>query len=309
MAAKKVIASTLACVGRIADPMVEASWGGGGAAAQSQGMLAGLAAWSRKKRTAAATGRALGELNYKWMKGEWNQPKFLEEVTGSYAALFAAVSAGALTKVRPLVTEQAFVLVKRGVAEGSAAHKARPGAEVVQTLGASTVAQCRLVHMKNMAMRNPDARPDAVQITVTHTTLQRPFTTPLSRDEARAVAAAAGVGSGYTSDGEAATAPRSASSLLGSDAESGEWVPVEHPGTGLVYWFNTATGVRTWTTPLPAQLVPRRPFRFETAGVLRGHITDAAAAAAATLPFMKVVHNVVWERNLEGIARWRVAKL
>jgi hypothetical protein len=294
------VGAALTCAGRIVDPVCDAVFG-----SSSGGMLTSLVSWSHNKRNQTITQRALGELHFKWMKTEWSQQKFIEDATTGYTNVFHGITSGQMSKVKPLTTEPTFILIKRGIQDGVAEVGYRQGSTIIQNLLPPVIAQARLVHLKPLATRMADQRPDFVQVTVTHTTLQQP-SAALSVKEDKVKRRSE---DGYISEGEAETAPRSA---LGTDFEmAGEWTPVMHASLGLVYWYNSATGATTWKKPLPAQLVPRIPFRIESCGRTREPITDSAAAANSPLPHVKVIHNVVWERSLrEGTpATWRIAKL
>lgn len=121
-----------------------------------------------------------------------------------------------------------------------------------------------------------------------------------------------------------------------------EWMPVQETGKGgMTFWVRGAGHIgydhadvtaaaaaygmdapappawhTTWTPPAPGQVLPRRPFRIEMAGVSR-EPRDGPDGA----PVVAVVQQIVWERPIPPAAgpaaaaanavppRWRMAKL
>lgn len=159
-----------------------------------------------------------------------------------------------------------------------------------------------------------------------------------------------------------ASFPASSSSLAdegfsssGSDVEEGsdaalfrakreqEWESILDERTGLIYWalgshrsglagFTGAAGaagdssgwIRSWTPPQPQQLLPRRPWRIETAGIEREPVIVAASSSGGQVEdrLVRVSFRVTWERAIPppgpaaeaaaaspATARWRVVRL
>jgi hypothetical protein len=308
----------LRCAGRIADPLVEVVLpAASGALSGGGGLLGGLARWSDDLRTKRANESALYALGSKWLKGEgWTPAAFGQSAAADYTAVFAAVSGGAWGKVKPLVTEQLLPLLRKGAAESAAATGARQGALVLQHVAPPAIVQARLISSRPTAALDPSARPDFAQLTVRHETVQQPVAWRV------AAAARSSRESGYTSEGEAETAGATAGAAMtesAAQADLGEWVAVRHGGSGAVYWYNTASGVSTWTAPRPSQHVPRNPIRLESIGLARtplpkgalAHLTDGGRGGGgggeAGGQLMRVVHHVVWERCLmsEAATAWR----
>lgn len=283
MAAGKLAAAALS--GRIADPKYTLERVGAGA-----GMLSRIIAWGNVQRREAQTRQVLGTVHHQWLKGKWDMQKVLERCTEDYLKALTAISAGNTSALRSLVTEAMGAQIRKGILEGIAETGARQGVKIVQKLNKAEVVQARVINnsaAKSMS-RLQAPQPEYLQLTLQHRTMQLPIASVPTADELKLARKAS---------------PPSEDDVLG------EWVPVYDREAAYVYWYNTATKARTWEAPRTSLLVPRKPFRIETAGHIREPAADLALAAGSEVPYMVVTHNVVWERQMgEGASdAWRIA--
>ena len=300
----------LASAGRLLDPYVEAI--SASASSSWRSPWAALNVWRRRRREAGVDSAALAALSS--ADRSFSREPFLLSARAGYAEVFGAITAGRLAEAKPLLTERAFIAVQRGVAaSAAAAGGARQGSLVLATPEAPTIVHARAGFTASEMSRSLLAGPDFFQLTVRHVTLQMPC---------------AGGGGGEGGSG-AASSPRARSLVraaapaqqqlpspdLEAEMAAGEWVPVEDPASGHVYYANASTGAASWAPPPPAQwLTGRIPFRIEMAGCARTPVADeeAAAARGGDKPAVRVVHHVVWERMVVRGAPpglWRIAKL
>lgn len=278
----------LASPGRLIDPLVELV----GPAAAAGGPFAQLAAWRHRRRGEAMNKEALNRL-YAADKA-FRTDAFLAAAKAAYGDVLGHISAGRLAELKPLLTEAAYVAVKRGVDAGIAETGARQGAAVVEVPEPPAVVHARVAWAGGEIGKGPLQAPDVVQLTVRHVTLQ-------------AGRAAAPPSSGREAGVAAPPDPHTA---------MGEWAGVADASSGHVYYLNAATGAVTWTRPSSGQWATGRlPFRIEAAGVSRSLVSEhpaIASGATGGLPLVRVVHHVVWERLMGPGAPpglWRVAKL
>jgi hypothetical protein len=289
----------LASPGRLIDPLVELV----GPAAAAGGPFAQLAAWRHRRRGEALNKEALNRL-YAADKG-FRTDAFLAAAKAAYADVLGHISAGRLAELKPLLTEGAYVAVKRGVDAGVAETGARQGAAVVEVPEPPAVVHARVAWAGGEIAKGPLQAPDVVQLTVRHVTLQagRAAAPPTSGRDAGHHHHGGGFGG--------ATAPPP-----DPLAAMGEWAGVADASSGHVYYANATTGAVTWTKPSSSQWATGRlPFRIETAGVSRSLVAEhpaVASGATGGLPLVRVVHHVVWERLMGSGAPpglWRIAKL
>jgi hypothetical protein len=93
-----------------------------------------LAAWALR-RARFGVERRTYDIVGKTLKAHlpsFDSARFLATQQEEYEAVLRCVSTGAWAKLKPLVTEQAFVAIRRGAEAGVAEFGARQGAKVVQ---------------------------------------------------------------------------------------------------------------------------------------------------------------------------------
>lgn len=277
--------SALVSAGRLLDPFVEAI--APVAASSGGGPLASLNAWRRQRRSQATHNRAMYELSSRVEKG-FRADVFLARAAADYKAILDALSAGQWAAVAPLVTPECLVSIRRGAEAGIAETGFLQGASVVEAAEPPAIVQARVGFLNGELGRGVMEAPDVAQLTVRLTTLQAGRAAPAG-------------------GGAAKTRP-----AVDEAAALGEWVAVEDPASGHVYYANPATGAATWVKPGPKQWATgRAPFRVESAGASRALVTDHPACGAGGQPLVRVVHHVTWERVVRGGAPpvWRVAKM
>lgn len=267
--------------GRIIEPFVQAV---GPSVAASP--LASLNVWRRKRRNQNAHTKAMYELSR--MDKGFRLDTFLSGATSGYKSIIDGISSGQWANVAPLVTEQCLASLRRGAEISIAETGYLQGATIVEQVETPALVQASVASLNGELGRSLMEPPDVAQLVVRMTTLQAAKAIPASGGEAKARPA------------------------LDEAATLGEWSAVEDPGSGHVYYVNSATGAAQWTRPGPKQWATGRvPFRIETAGILRSLVSDHPAAAAGGVPVMRVVHHVTWERVVRpgAPAIWRVAKM
>lgn len=330
-------AAALASLGRVAEPALELLTGAASRPLGLPSLAAYLRRSGDASETKLALYRLQQTLKG---SGGFNQPKFLDAAGRDYTTVIHEVSKGRWGEgpLRALLTDRAFALARRGAAEGILETGSRQAARIIKHLSPPKLVAARSLwaqpELVRVMQRGAAADPDFAQLTVQYHVLVQPLAfpapagsgmagagrgssaaprrgAPAKADGSSSSAVDAGSGEG-TTEADFAVAPGGPDAIDAGNAAAvqrraaeeyatlGEWRPVDSVDSGLVYWFNSATGARSWGRPAPGALVPRRPFRLEDAGFLRVLDAQSAAAAGAPHPFVAVTHNVVWERALKG---------
>jgi hypothetical protein len=212
----------------------------------------------------------------------FSKTAFISHAQSSYESLLNSITAGHEQRLRSIVSEGVFPLIRRGMRLGVSEHGARQGARIVQWLEAPAIVQTRAGYDTPELTRGFFERPTFGQITVRFSTLQQPsaFFTRLESDT-----------SGHP------------------ESQLHDWYPVLDAGTGLVYWANDA-GACQWDKPPSSALVQRAPFRLESAGYSR-----SPEVAPSGERLVRVKHHVVFEKAFTGAAAasgasgWRIVRL
>ena len=180
--------------GRIVDPVTQLVWASG----RSPSALSRFVIWTRRTTSESNTHSVLTALGKTHFPKTWNRATFLSSSLDDYQKLLAAVSTGSASKLQrlsPMLTEDAYWAVERGMDESRAeSGGAVQGAEIVQVLADPNIVQARSV-MPPLAQASPGAvpKPTHVQICVSYKLLVRPFALALAAPAASASSAAAAV--------------------------------------------------------------------------------------------------------------------